>query len=37
MSYQRDEERDRKELHLDADWRGASLAFARMRDNRVQA
>ena len=34
---QRNQEDDREKLHMDADERGRSLAFARMRDNRWQA
>ena len=34
---QRNQENDREKLHMDADERGRSLAFARMRDNHGQA
>jgi len=37
VAEQRNQEHDRERLHMDADERGRSLAFARMRDNRGHA
>jgi hypothetical protein len=37
VAEQRSQEDDREKLHMEAEERGRSLAFARMRDNLGQA